>query len=457
VRCLKIKKAFLLISVFALALVLVDCKNEDINKNNNTESTVSQTGKESANALADDVYIDYLKKNNFTLDIEDNNDFSSFKLLDEDTKDKDMFLIGEYHYVKDNSKLQLKFLKYFKEKTNFKYLLWEASYLGGKNYNIFLETGDEKLLSPYLNTEEELEFWKKLYEFNRSLKNEDKIIVVAPDVGNIQNNISYLIDTLSSKELPKELQAHLSMLKEYKVYIDKLFAVNDVDAETAYMNSYTETSEKFMNLYTKVKDNISTYENIFKDSSFDIVYVLDDVKNLLDIQGQAAKQYIETGDFASILRVRDLKIGENFNKLYKKLPKGKYFGKYGNLHTYQKEVLSENNIKTSNFAAEITKKPSPLKGKIITIACFYDNCYSSNSGVPVPLTSYKANKAIDSYVTGNNTLIKLNGINSPYGKELKWDFIHEPYGSAEGGVTTNYFQYVLLIKNSEGDTWLSHK
>jgi hypothetical protein len=221
------------------------------------------------------------------------------------------------------------------------------------------------------------------------------------------------------------------------------------------MISYKETKEKFMNLYTNVIDNIASYENIFKENSFDIEYVLDDVKNILDIQEQAAKQYSEIDDFALILRVRDVKIGENFNKLYKKLPKGKYFGKYGAIHTYQKEVLSENNIKTSNFATEITKVGSPLKDKVITIACFYDNCSSSNSGVPEPLTSYKGNKAIDSYVTSNNTLIKLNGKNSPYAKELKWDFVQEPYGRAEGGVTTDYFQYILVIKNSEGDTWLN--
>ena len=286
VRCHKVKKGFLLISVFALALVLVDCKNGDINKYNTIKSTVSQNKKESANTIDDAVYINYLKKNNFNLDIENNNDFSSFKLLDEDTKNNDMFLIGEYHYVKVNSKLQFKFLKYFKEKTNFRYLLWETSYLGGKKYNVFLKTGDEKLLSHYLNTVEELEFWKKLYEFNRTLKNEDKIIVVAPDVGNMQNDISYLIDTLSSKELPKELQVHLSLVKEYEEHIDKFFAVNEADAESVYMNAYTETREKFMNLYTKVKDNISSYENMFKEGSFDIEYVLDDVKNILDIQDQ---------------------------------------------------------------------------------------------------------------------------------------------------------------------------
>lgn len=457
VMCNKIKKAFLLIFLFTLPLLLVDCKNVDINKNDKVDSTVSKNGKESFNVTDDNVYSNYLKKNTSNLDNDDNNDYSSFKLLDEDTKDNDIFLIGEYHYVAVNSTVQFKFLKYFKEKTNFKYFLYETSYLAGKKYNIFLKTGDEKLLSPYINTVEELEFWKKLYKFNKALKDEDKIIVVAPDVGNMQNDISYLVDTLSAKELTKEIQSHLSLIKEYKEYIDKLFALDDADLETVYMNSYTETRQKFMNLYTKVKDNISSYENIFKDSSFDILYILDDVKNLLDIQEQSAKQYFDTGDFASILQARDVKIGENFNRLYKKLPKGKYFGKYGTAHTYQKEILSENDIKTKNFAAEITKEGSPLKDKVITIACFYDNCSSSNSGVPEPLTSYKGNKAMDSYATGNNTLIKLNGINSPYGKELKWDFVQVPYGRGEGGVTTDYFQYILVIKNSEGDTWLSRK
>lgn len=455
VICNKIKKGFLLIFIFAAVPVLVNCNNEDINKNNSVQSTVLQNEKESAKAIDDEVYINYFKKNTSNLDIEDNNDFSSFKILDEDTKNKDMFLVGEAHYVKSNSKAEFKFLKYFKEKTNFKYLLWETSYLGGKKYNEFLETGNEELLFPRLNTVEELEFWKKLYEYNKTLKNEDKIIVVGPDEGNIENDILYLIETMSSKELPKELQGHLALIKEFKEHLDKLFAADD--AETVYMNSYKETREKFMNLYTKVKDNISSYENILMENFFDFEYVLDSIKNILDRQEQAVEYYSGKGDYASILRVRDVMIAKNFNKLYTKLPKGKYFGKYGAAHTYQKEFLSENNIKTRNFAAEITKEGSPLKDKVITIACFYDNCSSSNSGMSQPLTSYKSNSTMDSYITGNNTLLRLNGKNSPYGKELKWDFVQGSYGRAEEGVTTDYFQYILVIKNSESDTWLNRK
>ncbi|WP_017415047.1 erythromycin esterase family protein [Clostridium tunisiense] len=450
------KRGVLLAVLISLSVILVGCWNK-ADKKGSEESAFSQGEAGKGGALEDKVYSNYLKKNTAALDIEDNDKFSTLKLLEKDTKDKEIFLIGESHYVKDNLNVQWKLLKYFKQKTNFKYLLWETSYLAGKRYNEYLNTGDEKLISELINTKQESEFWKKLYEYNKTLKQEDKIQVVAPDIGNIDNNVNYLIDVLSLKDLPVDMKGDLTLLKEYKSYIETFSNLEENQSnKEKYVDTYLkENIEKFTTLYKSIEEKKSSYENILKEDYFEFNYVLKNLRDYIEVQENAIN-YVKTNDFAEILRIRDLKIAENFNILYEKLPKGKYFGKWGDMHTYQKEVLSAKGIKTNNFAAQLNKEGSPLKGKILTITTFYDKCFTSMSGHAELFSNYKSNKVMDEVIKSNHTLIKLNNNNSPYSKELKWDFVKDEYGKAEDGVTTDYFQYIIIIKDSESDVSINN-
>jgi hypothetical protein len=48
------------------------------------------------------------------------------------------------------------------------------------------------------------------------------------------------------------------------------------------------------------------------------------------------------------------------------------------------------------------------------------------------------------------TIIKLNSINSPFSKQLIWPLYGEGiFMKPEEGVTIDYFQYVIIIKNSK--------
>lgn len=445
------KKALALIITIAFSISTAGCaKNQnDAEDNNKGEQTISQKVEVNNEltlnkAIPDEEYIKYLKNNVTNLDIEDNDDFSSFKLLNENLENKEVFLIGEEHDVKDNYKIYFKALKYFKEKTNFKYLLCEIPYLNGKRLNEYLKTGDEKLINN-ISILEKKEFWNKLYKYNSSLKNEDKIIVVGTDTSDMSVALPYLTETLSNKELPKELEEDFTLLKDYKNHMDKIFAMDDVQGENEYFNSYKENKSRFFKVYDSIKNKKDSYEKVLKESMFEFEYVLDNIKNLIDIQDKY-QEYVQTNNFAVIQRVRDLKMYENFKKLYENYPKGKYFGQFGLTHVYQKEILGINNL-----ATKMDEENSPLHNKVLSIACFYDDCYSSRRGQE-PFSSYKINNIFDKYLKTNATLIKIDGKNSPFSKELKWDFIYEPYGKAEEGVTTDYFQYMIIIKNSEAAT-----
>lgn len=70
----------------------------------------------------------YLEENHIRLANTKEGDYLNLSILDEDLKDKEIFLIGENHGVKANAELRMEFFKYFKEKTDFKYYLCENPY-----------------------------------------------------------------------------------------------------------------------------------------------------------------------------------------------------------------------------------------------------------------------------------------------------------------------------------------
>lgn len=88
----------------------------------------------------------WLKKNSTSLDIKDNDDFSTFNILKEDLENNQVFLTGEYHKVNVNDDLDLKFLKYFKKEANIKYYLVETNYCNSIILNQYLKTGDKSCL-----------------------------------------------------------------------------------------------------------------------------------------------------------------------------------------------------------------------------------------------------------------------------------------------------------------------
>src|SRR5699024_3244553 len=117
----------------------------------------------------------YLKENHNKIDLNKINIFSDLFIIDNDLKDKEIFLIGENHGVKANEKLRMKFIKYFKEETDFKYYLWELPFSTAYFLNKYLETGNEQILKeiyiPLKDTfawnKDSLNHWKELFKFNK--------------------------------------------------------------------------------------------------------------------------------------------------------------------------------------------------------------------------------------------------------------------------------------------------
>ena len=133
---------------------------------------------------------EYLLNNYSIVNLEGDKGFVDLSILDSNLEGKEIFFTGEHHGVKANSELNMKFIKYLKEKTDFKYYLCESSYSKAYFINKYLETGDinflESVYKPLKGTfgwtKDSYNHWKDLYEYNQTLPIEKRIQVVGVDI-----------------------------------------------------------------------------------------------------------------------------------------------------------------------------------------------------------------------------------------------------------------------------------
>lgn len=372
----------------------------------------------------------YLSKNYSKLVLDSNEDFSSFKLLDKDLKKNEVFLTGEIHGTTMNTELELSFLKYLKEKANIKYYLSELSYSDAYFLNKYLDTGDENILKELFEelkdtpgcTKETYNKWIKVYEFNKTLPNDKKIKVIGIDIEHQENIAIHCMYSLIPKNEPPE---------KIKPLIKKLQDAYENNGVTAKFAKYFS-----LNLKKDINENYDIYKEYLGEKFFDFSLINDNLCT-------SFKAY---NDMTNFNKIRDMQMYENFINIYNNLPEGKFYGHFGAAHIYQHNMYDD----TYSLASLMNNKNSPVKGKVISIIYVYNNCKifnPLNAQTISTINTLKEDNIFKSYLETNTTLFKLNGWNSPFDKSLIWELL-SPSGIPTKGVTTDYYQYMVVIKNS---------
>ncbi|WP_315120646.1 erythromycin esterase family protein [uncultured Clostridium sp.] len=376
----------------------------------------------------------YLKSNYQAINLENEDGFSDLSIIDDDLKDKEVFFTGESHGVEANGKLKMKFLKYLKEKTDFKYYLCELPYSDGYFLNKYLAAGDinilKKIYEPLKGTfewnKDNFNHWKELYKYNQSLPKDKRIQVIGMDIEHQPiNALCYMTSILPNEEIPKELSSILNELKQ--IYQEKNIDGNKLKAYCERLQKDMEEKEEIYINY--LREDFSG----FKLVNDNILYVFE--------------AYADNKDSMYFNKVRDKRMYENFKKVYEESSKGKYYGQWGLNHVFQKEQLDVKWI-----AAAMNEEGSPLKDKILSIVYAYEDCkvMKKNNDRTYSVGKMNDNESIknlfNDLVKKDYSIYKLNGEGSPFNKELMWPFGH---GKPVDGVTTDYFQYILVIRNSD--------
>ncbi|MEG0614007.1 MAG: erythromycin esterase family protein [Clostridium sp.] len=384
-------------------------------------------------------YDAYLSKNIKSLNLMNINEFSELEFMNSDMKKSDLILIGEMHGTKANNDIKMKFLNYINTEHNLKYLLIEYPYITSVYTNKYLNSGDETYLENVeLPTEDDYEFLKELYKINSNLDEKEKIRVIGIDSGSTKLSVDYLIQELSKVKSDSTSQEHLEKL--IKVQENMVVLSSSMNASTM---EYLEIKNSFMNLYEGIYNHKSYYEKALdKESSMNFFGVLDSVYNTYYYSDFEDSNKTLNEAFETLFANRDNLMYDNFKKIYKNYDGGRYFGQLGGAHTYAKSQTEEG---VKPFATLINEDN---KISVLTLEILYEKCEFNYQGTTQGYTNYNKSNIIENHIENDNSIIKLNDKKSPYSKTLdtKLSSYFAPYDTKS--VTTDYFQYIILIKNS---------
>ena len=370
----------------------------------------------------------YLEENHIMIDLEETNDFTDLSIIDDDLEGKEIFLVGENHGVMANEQLRMKFLKYFKFNTNFKYYIWELPFSVVFFLNRYLETGDEKILretyEPLKGTfawnKESFNHWEKLYQFNIKLPTTRKIKIIGIDIEHqIENAFKYMLYVLpeidDTKDISKKLKKLGNEAKDEEIIEFCKGLKRDMEKRDGFYKKHLKANYFGLKI---VNDNLLSRYKVYNGNNFNAI--------------------------------RDKQMYENFIRIHNRLPTGKYYGQLGLSHVFQRQTSY-----VDWFGSILNKNPM-FQDKVLSIVYVYDNCKYL---YPTDLRDYQGVMTtldlkldiLKKYAKGESTLFKLNGRDSPFDKKLLWPIVHK---IPEGGVTTDYFQYIIMIRNSKALTSL---
>ncbi len=427
-----------LLSIFLiLGILLTGCKKEEHSIEFSDKSLEQSPEKRK-------IMQEYLKENYSSIDLEDESEFKDLAIMDSDIEGKEIFFTAELHGTKANEQLNTKFLKYFKEKTDFKYYLCELPYSDAYFINKYLDTGDIKILEeiykPLKGTfgwnKDGYNHWKKLYEYNNTLPKESRIEVIGVDIEHQPiNAYKFLVDVLPDKEAPEEIKTVIDKIKSTFKDLDK------------FDEAFAQCSKELQN---DIKEKESIYKEYLgeKFTSFNLV-------NLNVLNRIEAYKHKEEGN-VDWNNTRDKMIYESFQILQKELPKGKYYGQWGLNHTFQSKEKDK-----MWFAAYLNSDDSIFKDKILTVIYNYDSCEGmGTSAVGIYPTNelkfvYPQIKETNDLLEGNLNIYKLTGDNTPF-SEAPMYYTNNNLEELEASML-DFFQYIVCIRNSKATDPLNYE
>jgi hypothetical protein len=381
--------------------------------------------------------VSYLARNNQSLDLGDGGERFSPTLLD--VTGKTVFLLGEVHGFAEIKDLDLALLKYLHRTAGVRFYLMEEGPSHAWFINRYLATGDEQMLDviftdPTLRgtfgwTREHRTFWKRVRVWNDSLADKERIGVVGVDVEHQPATAAACLRRLLPDAAPP---AGIS---------DPIHRIIQFAASTDFKSEGIVAKAVLESLAT----NRSDYAAYLGDNLFDFELVTCNLRK--------AYEYYTTPRGAAKRgrkdEIREQACFEAFKRVQGRVPEGRFYGCWGHAH------VSQRRFENLDWLATLLNGPeSPVTGKILSIWTLYED------GRRMWPDSQRRRYVVDSFSSeleqvrpftrvarSRVTLFRLTGPGLP--------FAQQPYlvpQPCDGGGTTNYFQYLILLRGATPTT-----
>ncbi|KEZ88186.1 hypothetical protein IO99_03420 [Clostridium sulfidigenes] len=411
----------------------------------------------------------YIGKNSSNIDFTNYEDYSALEIFDDSVKDKKIVLTNEEIGIKENAQIQYKFISYLMDTWKLKYFLVDIGYAEAAIINEYLQTGDEALLESYNNSsmgyafigDSKQEMLKKLYLKNSQLPDNKKLNIMGiginesfqsvelyfkriisrnPDLTDKQiENINNILENLKSEEIITNISNDEELEKRNKIilkHIDNFYS--DINANE---EEYKEALNNDLNNIKIVLDNIKNLQEIMK------TYHQDDSNNTNG--NEKYSQYLY----------------DNLNSFYKDMNMKRCYIHVYQIYSYQHKILDV------DFLGAKIAKDKKFKEKVLGINVIYQKGKFNfdNTQIQINTAREDLNTLLEEIkLDKEDMVIDLNNSRSPYKRKFtpiyfpfpddilysQEDVAGEEVGGIIGkkpGVTTDYFQGVIIIKNPSID------
>lgn len=328
-----------------------------------------------------------------------------------------LYLVGEHHATAKNFDLEFDLIQYFHETQGVRHILLETGYCDAQLMNRYLQTGDAKILDGLMQnlkgtfgySKDNRALYEKLYAYNKTLKESDKLAFVGVDIQHqIPTGIDYLLSLIKdTPDLPEAVKTDMQKMRTVK-----------------------ESNTYEVALFTEVVKSIADHQDIYQAYTTEDYQLL---KNGADNILQTLQCKEKNGQTDMVMREKFMK--ENFVYQYGKLNQAKCFGMFGGFHTVLDGKTEDG---ADNLFGYLDKRVEATKGKIASMSVVYhDSSFMDrDTGESNDMVNTTMSGVLSEIAKSDYALYQLDQEGSPFIKD--------------GSVKDQ--QYLILVQNSPAVT-----
>lgn len=411
----------------------------------------------------------YIGKNSSNIDFTNYEDYSALEIFDDSVKDKKIVLTNEEIGIKENAQIQYKFISYLMDTWKLKYFLVDVGYAEAAIINEYLQTGDEALLESYNNSsmgyafigDSKQEMLKKLYLKNSQLPDNKKLNIMGIGINESFQSVDLYFKRIISRNpdlTDKQIENINNILENLKS--EEIITNISNDEELEKRNEII--LKHIDNFYSDINANEEEYKEALNDDLNNIKIVLDNIRNLQEIM---KTYHQDDSNNTNGNEKYSQYLYDNLNSFYKDMNMKRCYIHVYQIYSYQHKILDV------DFLGAKIAKDKKFKDKVLGINVIYQKGKFNfdNTQIQINTAREDLNTLLEEIkLDKEDMVIDLNNSRSPYKRKFtpiyfpfpddilysQEDVAGEEVGGIIGkkpGVTTDYFQGVIIIKNPSID------
>lgn len=411
----------------------------------------------------------YIRKNSTTIDFTNYEDYSALEIFNDSIKDKKIIMTNEERGIKENAQIQYKFITYLMDEWKLKYFLIDAGYSEAAIINEYLQTGDENLLESYNNSsmgygfigDSTVDMLKRLYLKNSQLPDNKKLNIMGIGINESFQSIDLYFKRIISRNSDltdkqiENINKFLENLKSKEI-LTNISNEKELDERNKIIIGYVE------NFYSEINTNEDAYKEALGEDFNNIKIVINNIKNTQEIM---KTYYQDDSNMKNGNQKYSQYLYDNLNNFYKSMNMKRCYIHVHQIYNYQHEILDV------DFLGSKIAKDKKFKDKVLGINVIYQKgkLDFNNTQIQINAAREGLNTLIqETELDKEDMVINLDNSRSPYRRKFTPiyfpfpDDVLYPQENVNGeeiggiigknqGVTIDYFQGVIIIKNPSID------